>query len=79
MGLTSGSDADMLREHFGSEFLNLYRLLPDPSDPLSPKKEVHFVIDGPITLLSREGVDFITVFNNKDEFLKANGYATMNK
>jgi DNA helicase HerA-like ATPase len=78
MGLTSGPDADLLRESFGSDFLKIYRLLPDPSDPLSPRKEVNFVISGPITLLSREGTDFITVFNTKEEFLKCNGYTTTN-
>jgi len=74
MGLTSGSDVDLLKESFGSEFLNLYRLLPDPSDPLSPRKEVSFAISGPITVLSREGTDFITIYNNKEEFLKSNGF-----
>jgi hypothetical protein len=72
MGLTSGPDAELLKETFGPEFLNTYRLFPDPSDPLSPKKEVCFVISGPITLLSRQSPDFITVFSSKEEFLKAN-------
>ena len=72
MGLTSGPDADLLRESFGSDFLNMYRLLPDPSDPLSPKKEVSFAIHGPITTLSRQTPEFITVFNTKEEFLESN-------
>jgi energy-coupling factor transporter ATP-binding protein EcfA2 len=72
MGLTSGPDAELLKETFGPEFLNTYRLFPDPSDPLSPKKEVCFAISGPITLLSRQSPDFITVFSSKEEFLKAN-------
>ena len=72
MGLTSGPDAELLKETFGPEFLNTYRLFPDPSDPLSPKKEVCFAILGPITLLSRQSPDFITVFSSKEEFLKAN-------
>jgi energy-coupling factor transporter ATP-binding protein EcfA2 len=72
MGLTSGPDAELLKETFGPEFLNTYRLFPDPSDPLSPKKEVCFVISGPITILSRQSPDFITVFSSKEEFLKAN-------
>jgi len=72
MGLTSGPDADLLKETFGPEFLNTYRLFPDPSDPLSPKKEVCFAISGPITILSRQSPDFITVFSSKEEFLKAN-------
>jgi len=74
MGLTSGPDADLLRENFGPEFLNMYRLLPDPSDPLSSKKEICFAIHGPITTLSRQKPEFITVFNNKEEFLKSNGF-----
>jgi energy-coupling factor transporter ATP-binding protein EcfA2 len=72
MGLTSGPDAELLKETFGPEFLNTYRLFPDPSDPLSPKKEVCFAISGPITILSRQSPDFITVFNRKEDFLKAN-------
>jgi len=72
MGLTSGPDAELLKETFGPEFLNTYRLFPDPSDPLSPKKEVCFAIAGPITILSRQSPEFITVFSSKEEFLKAN-------
>ena len=72
MGLTNGPDAELLKEAFGPEFLNTYRLFPDPSDPLSPKKEVCFAISGPITILSRQSPDFITVFSSKEDFLKAN-------
>ncbi|MFZ8859085.1 MAG: helicase HerA domain-containing protein [Thermocrinis sp.] len=72
MGLTSGPDAELLKEAFGPEFLNTYRLFPDPSDPLSHKKEVCFAISGPITILSRQSPDFITVFSSKEEFLKVN-------
>jgi hypothetical protein len=72
MGLTSGPDAELLKEAFGPEFLNIYRLFPDPSDPLSPKKEVCFAISGPITILSRQSPEFITVFSSKEEFIKAN-------
>ncbi|MFZ8787897.1 ATP-binding protein [Thermocrinis sp.] len=72
MGLTSGPDAELLKETFGPEFLNTYRLFPDPSDPLSPKKEVCFAISGPITILSRQSPDLITVFSSKEDFLKAN-------
>jgi energy-coupling factor transporter ATP-binding protein EcfA2 len=72
MGLTSGPDAELLRESFGSDFLNTYKLLPDPSDPLSPKKEVCFALYGPITLLSRQTPDFISIFNTKEEFLDSN-------
>jgi len=79
MGLTSGPDADLLRETFGSKFLNLYKLLPDPSDPLSSKKEIAFIVHGPITTLSRSSPEFMSIFNNKEEFLNSNGYTTMNK
>jgi energy-coupling factor transporter ATP-binding protein EcfA2 len=75
MGLSNGGpDTDLLRESFGPEFLDIYRLLPDPSDPLSSKKEVCFAIHGPITTLSRQKPEFITVFNSKEEFLKINGF-----
>ncbi len=71
MGLTSGPDAELLRENFGTEFLNTYKLLPDPSDPLSPKKEICFAVYGPITLLSRQTPDFISIFSSKEEFLRS--------
>jgi energy-coupling factor transporter ATP-binding protein EcfA2 len=72
MGLTNGPDAELLKEAFGPEFLNIYRLFPDPLDPLSPKKEFCFAISGPITILSRQSPEFITVFSSKEEFIKAN-------
>ena len=72
MGLTSGPDADFLRETFGQEFLELYRLLPDPYDQFAQRKEVTFAIHGPITTLSRQTPEFITVFNTKEEFLESN-------
>jgi energy-coupling factor transporter ATP-binding protein EcfA2 len=72
IGLTSGPDAELLKETFGPEFLNIYRLFPDPSDPLSSRKEVCFATSGPITVLSRQSPDLITVFSSKEEFLKAN-------
>jgi energy-coupling factor transporter ATP-binding protein EcfA2 len=75
MGLTSGPDAELLKETFGPEFLNTYRLFPDPSDPLSLQKEVCFAVSGPITILSRQSPDFISVFSSKDEFLKGNGFS----
>jgi len=75
MGLTSGPDGELLRENFGQEFLNTYILFPDPSDPLSSKKEVCFAVSGPITILSRQSPDFISVFSSKDEFLKENGFS----
>jgi energy-coupling factor transporter ATP-binding protein EcfA2 len=72
MGLTNGLDAELLKEAYGPEFFNIYRLFPDPSDPLSPKKEFCFAISGPITILSRQRPEFITVFSSKEEFIKAN-------
>jgi len=72
MGFTSGPDAELLKEAFGPEFFNIYRLFPDPSDPLSPKKEICFAISGPITTFSRQSPEFITVFSSKEEFIKAN-------
>jgi len=70
-GLGTGQDADILREFFGREFLEVYRRLPDPSDPLSPRRHV-FAVYGPICVISRIKPEFIEVFNDPQEFLRIN-------
>ena len=70
-GLSTGRDADILRELYGREFLEAYRKLPDPSDPFSERRHV-FVIEGPICVLSRGPAEFIQVFDNPEEFLEGN-------
>jgi DNA helicase HerA-like ATPase len=69
-GLLSGADAELLKSEFGDEIENIYKSFGDPRDPLSPSKQANFLISGPITLLSRSLPEFITVYNNKDDFLK---------
>jgi len=72
MGLINGPDADLLKETFDKGFYEIYKLFPDPTDTLSSKKEICFAIHGPITTLSRQTPEFITVFNTKEEFLESN-------
>jgi DNA helicase HerA-like ATPase len=69
-GLLSGADAELLKSEFGDEIENIYKSFGDPRDPLSPSKQANFLISGPITLLSRSLPEFITVYNNKDDFLR---------
>ncbi len=69
-GLLSGADAELLKSEFGDEIESIYKSFGDPRDPLSPSKQANFLVSGPITLLSRSLPEFITVYNNKDDFLK---------
>lgn len=71
-GLTTGEDADILREEFGKENLERYWSFADPSDPLSQNKEYSFLISGPITIISRKEPELLTVFSNAEEFLSFN-------
>jgi hypothetical protein len=69
-GLLSGADAELLRSEFGDEIEGIYKTFGDPRDSLSPSKRANFLISGPITLLSKSLPEFVTVYNNKDDFLK---------
>ncbi|MEM5799936.1 MAG: DUF87 domain-containing protein [Candidatus Aenigmatarchaeota archaeon] len=73
-GLHTGSDRDLIVETFGKDIIHRYSILPDPTDPLFNKKEVAFLIDGPITVLSRNTPEFIKVFDSVEEFLNMNGF-----
>ena len=73
MGLNTGSDLELLKEHFGSEFADTYRLFPDPTDPLSDVKKSCFVISGVITVLSRSLPEYVEIFSDVYEFLNKNG------
>jgi len=70
-GLT-GSNLDALKEEFGEE-LQFYRLLPDPTDPLSDVRTVNFMVSGAVTVLTRNSSEFVEVFNDCDEFFRVNG------
>ena len=72
MGLINGPDADLLKETFDKGFYEIYKLFPNSTDPLSSNKEVCFAIHGPITTLSRQTPEFITVSTTKEEFLENN-------
>lgn len=61
--LHTGSDGNLLKESFGSDIVNIYKLFPDPNDPILNKKDIVFMIDGPINVLSRGNPDFIKIFD----------------
>lgn len=71
-GLHTGSDRDLILETFGRDIIHRYSILSDPTDPLCAKKEVAFLIDGPITVLSRNTPEFVKIFDNVDDFLNCN-------
>lgn len=66
----------LLREDFGSEILNLYFSIADPTDPLNPEREHTFLIAGPVTVLSRKDPELITIFSKPEEFLWFNNFPT---
>lgn len=71
-GLSSGEDAERIRESYGPEILAQYRTLPDPVDPLAEKRSHVFMFAGPICVLSRKTPEFIEVFTDPGEFIDAN-------
>lgn len=74
-GLSTGEDADRIREAFGREILTYYAALPDPTDPLTERRQHVFLASGPICVLSRQAPEFVEVFSTPKEFLKANEMA----
>lgn len=72
-GLSTGEDADRIREAFGREVLTYYAGLPDPTDPLTERRQHVFLVSGPICVLSRRAPEFVEVFPTPEEFLQANG------
>jgi len=72
-GLSTGEDADRIRDSFGREALTYYSGLPDPSDPLSNRRQHVFMISGPITVLSKRTPEFVEIFDGPEKFLRENG------
>ncbi|MEM5805544.1 MAG: DUF87 domain-containing protein [Candidatus Aenigmatarchaeota archaeon] len=75
-GLTTGEDADILKEDFGKENLERYWSFADPSDPLIKDKSYSFLISGPITIISRREPELMTAFSSAQEFLTVNGFTS---
>lgn len=71
-GLSTGEDADRIREAFGRDVLTYYAGLPDPTDPLMERRQHVFLVSGPICVLSRRSPEFVEVFATPEEFLGAN-------
>lgn len=74
-GLSTGEDADRIRQAFGREVLTYYASLPDPTDPLTERRQHVFLVSGPICVLSRQAPEFIEVFDNPAKFLESNSIA----
>jgi len=72
-GLSTGEDADRIRASFGREVLTYYSGLPDPSDPLSNRRQHVFMISGPITVLSKRTPEFVEIFDRPEKFFRENG------
>ena len=72
-GLSTGKDADIIREQYGREILELYKeQITDPYDLMGDRKH-SFMLDGPVCLLSRKTPEFYTAYGDVDEFLEKNG------
>jgi len=71
-GLSSGEDADRIRESYGSKVLEHYKSLPDPADPMGEDRSHIFMLSGPICVLSRDNPEFVEVFTSDTEFLQNN-------
>lgn len=76
-GLSTGKDADLLKELYGKNVLEIYKQkIGDPYDLMSER--VHrFMIDGPVSIISKKIPEFYEAYNNVDEFLEKNGLDTL--
>ncbi|TCK03838.1 ATP-binding protein [Phorcysia thermohydrogeniphila] len=72
-GLSTGKDADLLKELYGKNVLEIYKQkIWDPYDLMSER--VHkFMIDGPVNVISKKIPEFYEAYNNVNEFLGKNG------
>ena len=71
-GLSTGKDAELLKELYGKNVLEIYKQkIGDPYDLMSDR--VHkFMIDGPVNIISKKIPEFYKAYNNVDEFLEKN-------
>ncbi len=76
-GLSTGKDADLLKEMYGKNVLEIYKQkIGDPYDLMSER--VHkFMIDGPVNVISKKIPEFYEAYNSVDEFLEKNGLDTL--
>ena len=72
-GLSTGKDADLLKELYGKNVLEIYKQkIGDPYDLMGER--VHkFMIDGPVNVISKKIPEFYEAYNRVDEFIEKNG------
>lgn len=77
-GLSLGQEFQALQQTVGSKSpaLDLYQTFRDPNSSFSREnRQYPFMTVGPVSPLSFSGTPlFLSVFNSREEFLKANGY-----
>lgn len=76
-GLSTGKDAELLKELYGKNVLEIYKQkMVDPYDLMNER--VHkFMIDGPVNVISKKIPEFYEAYNNVYEFLEKNGLDTL--
>jgi len=78
-GLSIGKDADLLKELYGKNVLEIYKQkIGDPYDLMSDRKH-KFMIDGPVNVISKKIPEFYEAYNNVEEFLRKNGLDTLTR
>jgi len=71
-GLSTGRDADLIKELFGKETLELYKQkIGDPYDLMSERKH-KFMLDGPVNIISRRIPEFYEAYNSIEDFKNKN-------
>ena len=78
-GLSTGKDADLLKELYGKNVLEIYKQkIGDPYDLMSERKH-KFMIDGPVNVISKKIPEFYEAYNNVEKFLRKNRLDTLNR
>jgi len=71
-GLSTGKDAELIKELFGRETLELYKQkIGDPYDLMSERKH-KFMLDGPVNIISRRIPEFYEAYNSIENFINKN-------
>ena len=76
-GLSTGKDADLLKELYGKNVLEIYKQkIGDPYDLMSER--IHkFMIDGPVNVISKKIPEFYEAYNDVYKFLEKNNLDTL--
>jgi len=75
-GLSTGKDAELIKELFGREVLELYKQkIGDPYDLMGERKH-RFMLDGPVNIISRKIPEFYEAYNSYIDFKDKNNLDT---